>query len=262
MKILSKLSFATLLTGAAMIVAPTASMASLISLNSLLSNPSFEGGLSGGCPIGWTCSNVGVTTPAPGLYPDPNGLTSPLVVPDGTFAAFTPVTGSNGVLRQSIAGESYAAGNTYTLDFWLGNPLGGLYPSRFDVQLLAGAFNSSQSNTLCDTAGRFSTLTSGAQSMNDNGTQCLFSLTTSPWQPADGDWRLYSLSFTTNANIVGDIGVQFTVFGQQSAENGVLMHLDLPGPQQITQVPEPATLALLGLAMAGMGAVRRRSAQT
>ena len=131
---------------------------------------------------------IGVTTPAAGLYPDPNGLTPPAVVPDGTFPAFTPVTASNGILRQTIVGQTYAAGNTYTLDFWLGNLLGGIYPNRIDIQLLAGAFNSSQTNGLCDTAGRFATLVSGDR--------------------------------------------------------------DLPGPQQITQVPEPQRRVCSGLAVA------------
>ena len=133
---------------------------------------------------------IGVITPAAGLYPDPNGLTPPAVVPDGTFAAFTPVTASNGILRQTIVGQTYAAGNTYTLDFWLGNPLGGIYPNRIDIQLLAGAFNSSQTNGLCDTAGRFATL---------------------------------------------------------AREE----HLDLHGPQQTTQVPEPLRSVCSGLPSRG-----------
>ena len=177
----------------AIIVAPMASMASLILLNSLLTNPSFEAGTVRRMSR-WMAvhERIGVTTPAAGLYPDPNGLTPPAVVPDGTFAAFTPVTASNGILRQTIVGQTYAAGNTYTLDFWLGNPLGGIYPNRIDIQLLAGAFNSSQTNGLCDTAGRFATLVSGDR--------------------------------------------------------------DLPGPQQITQVPEPQRRVCSGLAVASMGA--------
>jgi len=186
---------------------------------------------------------MGVTTPTATQYPAPNGLTFPAVTPDGTHAAFTPLApNSNGQIYQSISGQSYAAGNIYTLDFWLGDPFGGLYPSRIDVQLLAGTPSSPQTNTLCDTSGRNSTLVSGASSATDNGTQCLYSLGAAPnFQPGDGHWRDYLLTFTTNASIAGDIGVQFTFFGDQSAGNGELAMLDLAAP-----VPEPATLALFG----------------
>ena len=61
----SHTSFSALLAGAAIVVALMTSMARLISLNSLLTNPSIEGGLSGECPVSWTCTNVGVTTPVP-----------------------------------------------------------------------------------------------------------------------------------------------------------------------------------------------------
>jgi len=255
--------------GAALLAAHAPSTAAVVLLNDLLTNPSFEGGTqANGCPVGWTCPNqntltIGVSSPTAAQYPTPNGLTPPAVTPGGQFAAFTPLApNSNGQIFQSIAGQSYTAGNTYVLDFWLGNPLGGQYPSRIDVQLLAGLATSSQTNGLCDTAGRNSTLVSGAQSANDNGTQCLFSFGPASWQPADGDWREYMLTFTTNATIVGDIGVQFTVFGQASAGNGMLMHLDLTASPVSQSVPEPATLSLVGLALLGIVGLRRNALST
>ena len=114
--------------------------------------------------------------------------------------------------------------------------------------------------------GRFATLDSGSQHGNDSGTACQFSLTdfsSGLWQPADGDWRRYTLTFTTNANIVGDIGVRFNVFPQQSAENGALVHLDLPGPApDLQSVPEPALLAMIGFGLAALGARLRASRRT
>lgn len=245
---------ALLLTGARIEAAP-------ILLNGLLTNPSFEGGVQpDGCPVGWTCTNlnVGVGTPTAAQYPTPNGLPSPRVAPDGLNAAFSPVTGSlTGNLRQTISGLQYLAGNSYILDFWLGNPLGGLFPSRIDVQLTTTNASGIVTNNLCDTSGRNSTLVTGALSGNDNGVQCQFSLTGTTWTPGDGDWRLYTLTFTTNVNVPGDVGVQFNVFPQQAAQNGTLMHLDIPQPQT-QSVPEPAALALFGAGVVGLGARVRK----
>lgn len=250
-----------------LLAASAPSTAATISLNSVFLNVSLES-VTSGCPTFWSCTNLSVTQPTSAQYPLPsNGLSGGLYVPSGSNAAFSPVTGSvTGLLSQSVAGQQYLAGNTYTLDFWFGNPLGGAFPNRIDIQFTTtnttGALGP-VTNNLCDTGGRFATLSSGAQSGVDNGTQCQFSLNTAPaWIPTDGDWRMYTASFTTDVTIPGNLGILFSVFPQQAAENGVLMHLDMVGPAasvQAAAVPEPATLTLFGLGLGAVARLRKRN---
>jgi hypothetical protein len=81
--------------------------------------------------------------------------------------------------------------------------------------------------------------------------------------PSDGDWQKYTLTFTTNANIVGDIGVNFNIFPAGAVDQGGLIHLDLNAPASsrdvdVTATPEPATLTLLGTGIAYVAARRKR----
>src|SRR5438552_821873 len=105
------------LTGIALYAVPGTAWASAIDISTLLTNPSFEGGVDGsGCPNGWTCSGspgTGFGAYIPGasqFTPVADGI--PGFVPDGSHAAFSPtgLAGSGGL--KQVTSSTWASGNT------------------------------------------------------------------------------------------------------------------------------------------------------
>ena len=70
--------------------------AGTIEINTLLSNPSFEGALVSGCPSGWACNGeAGSYTPNTGTYSNQytagsDGFPSGLIVPNGLQTGIIP----------------------------------------------------------------------------------------------------------------------------------------------------------------------------
>ena len=212
---------------------------STIILDSALTNPSFEANPNKtNCPTGWTC---GGTLGNPGFATSyvvtsaqytagADGLASG-IVPFGVAAGTMPfpVEGSGSIMQTGLG--SYVSGNTYTVDLWIGTP--NHLPN--------------DNVTPTDVVGRITAYFLG------NGGAQLLAIDLTP--PAKGQWKSAPVSFTPTGGQIGQtIGFQIFVdsAGNFASGNNRIADFD------IGAVPEPATFALMGLGLLGLGVVRKK----
>jgi hypothetical protein len=220
-----------------------------IDLSTLLANPSFEGGNVGGttsgCPIGWICGG----SPAPGFTSyaptsaqytaGSDGLPSG-IVPSGSFVATSPVpVEGSGSLMQTGLG-TYIAGNTYTLNLWVGTP---------KTVPFCNTLSSPSCVANVTPSGPIATITAYFFAAGGQGTGAGSAVNI--LAPAIGQWQNIGLTYTPSA---GDLGkaVGFEIFDNSGANN-LIANYDI-----VAATPEPTSLILI------IGAARfrkRRSRQ-
>jgi hypothetical protein len=218
-----------------------------IDLSTLLTNPGFESGNTGsGCPVAYTCGG----SPTPGFTSyvvssaqytaGADGLSGGRIVPGGTQAASSPTPSEgSGTLMQTGLG-TYAAGNTYTLNLWVGTPL--TVPN-------AGG-----------TAAPVGTIT--AYFLGNGSQVSAVSLAA----PTIGQWVLDPLSFAPTGIAIGEtIGFELFVNGTPvggGSGNNAVANFDIVTAVTPPPTPEPASIALLGGGLLGLAVLRRRRSRS
>ena len=252
--LLKRVAFALPVTLVGLFASANAYGSIIINLDSLLANPSFENGTGAvdpithvGCPTGWTCAG----SPAPGgtaytvtaaqYTAGSDGLSGGRIVPFGADAGYAPtiLEGSGSMQQNSLIDSStYVVGNTYNVDLYVGTP--NILPFSDPTCPPPGTPAACPAGPVGRIQGIF--LANGVAAVG--GT---FDVTI----PGKGQWLSFPLSFTPTANGGQTIGFELFV-DSGPAGNDHVANFD------IGAVPEPATFALMGLGLLGLGVVRKK----
>ncbi len=213
---------AALCSAAALCAMSTAALAGPISI----ANASFESPVQS-APLGYSTGIASwVTTGTTGVW-NPTLTASPSYAL--TWGA-TPLPdgsqigfSSGGTIAQTL-GTNYVTGSLYSLTVAFGSRLDGPYiPTNVTMQLFAATTGTIVATQAIDV----SSITRGT-------------------------FKDFTLSYTADGSSNGKaIGILFTSTGQQ---------LDIDNVRLNSSVPTPATIALLGLGLVGLGAARRKQA--